>query len=282
MLRFNYLLIILVFGLVGCKTTREFYDSKEQLKNIPDAKLISSVEENYFEYESVFYKRFKAEVNFNSDTKSFKGNLYVLRDSSIVVSINPLMGIELMRVRLSKGKVEIIDRTKKTYSHGNYEFLWKKFLIELDYQTLQSIIANQLFVYPIDEAEKNLKRYKHYCTEDVYQLQSVKEGKYVRKYKKEKAENMIFHQFSVLPEIFKINEVYIRDFSMNSEIRVSYDNFISHSNVLIPTLFTIEGARGNDKFSISINFEHVDVNGSNAIGFKVSEKYKKIDLNDVR
>lgn len=282
----KYLKLLLLLSIIlfsaGCKTAREYYNSKGELRNISDAKLISSVEDNYLIYNSLFLKKFKAEVTFNGDSKSFKGNLFILKDSSIVVSINPLMGIELFRVRLLPGKIEIIDRTKKSYSYGDYRLLWDKFLIELDYATLQRIITNEMFTYPIEEDEMNLKRYKHYIDNDVYELQSVKEGKFARKYKKEKTNDIVYHQFSVLPDIFKVNNVYIRDFAVNSEITINYSHFIEQQNKLYPTVLNVTGNRGSDSFELTINFEHLELDGENSIGFKVTDKYTQIDLRNER
>lgn len=280
---FKYILLIfLTISFTSCKTTREFYNKKGDLRNISDAKLISSVEDNYLDYNSLFLKKFKAEVSFNDETKSFKGNFFILKDSSIVVSINPLMGIELFRVRLLPGKVEIIDRTKKSYAYGDYRLLWDKFMIELDYNTLQRIITNEMFVYPIDDEDMSLKRYKHYLDNDFYELQSVKEGKFTRKYKKEKTNNIVYHQFSILPDIFKVSTVYIRDFSVNSEVTISYSQFIKQDGKMIPTVLNVIGNRGNDRFELTINFEHIELDGDNSIGFKVSDKYKQIDLQNER
>ncbi|MBS2212523.1 DUF4292 domain-containing protein [Carboxylicivirga mesophila] len=279
MLKLKYsLVIVCVIQLVGCKSTREFYTKDGSLKNISDAKLITSVEDQYIEYNSLFFKKFKAELSYNDDAKSFKGNMFILKDTSMVVSINPLMGIELFRVKLSPDAVEIIDRTKKTYSHGDYEILWKKFMIELDYYTLQQIVTNRMFVYPIDDAEKSLKRYKHYCSENMYQFQSVKEGKFSRKYRKEKTENIIFHQMSVLPDVFKVKSAYIRDFSVNSEVTITYDLFTNENGHLMPSLINISGTRGTDRFSLRIQFDNFELDGDNSIGFKVSEKYKQLDF----
>ncbi|WP_289053292.1 DUF4292 domain-containing protein [Carboxylicivirga marina] len=279
--RYKYFLLVgLMLSFFGCKSSQVFYNKNGQLKNIPDYKLINSTETKYIDCHSIFYKKFKAEFDFKGESKSFKGNLYVLKDSSIVVSINPLMGIELLRVKLQPGKVEIIDRTKKVYSHGDYRILWDKFLIEIDFYTLQSILLNELFAYPIGDNDKHLKRYKHYCSDNVYQLQSLKEGKFTRKYKKDKTTNIIYHQFSILPEIFKISKVYIKDFEVNSEITIEYGKFIEVQSGLVPSTILFNGQRGSDNFSLTIQFDHIDIDSQNSIGFKVSDKYKKVDLSN--
>ncbi len=264
---------------ISCKSTQNFYNKKGELKNITDTKLINSIEDNYTTYNTIFYKKFKAEVAFNGENKSFKGNLFLTRDSSIIISINPLMGIELFRVKLSPDSVEIIDRTRKNYSSGNYEFLWDKFLVELDYHTVQNIIVNELYTYPIsDKEDRYIKRYKHYISNENYQLKSLKDGRIDRKYKKDKTDELVLHEFSILPEIFKISNTYIKDFSVNSEITITYKNFSLVNYYYMPTILDIKGKRGNEAFSINIDFEHIEINGDNAMGFKVSNKYDKIKL----
>jgi len=277
----NISFVFLLFSvlLTSCKSTQNFYNKKGELKNITDTKLINSVESNYASYNTIFYKKFKAEVTFKDDRKSFKGNLYLQKDSSIIVSINPLMGIELFRVKLSPNKVEIIDRTKKSYTVANYELLWKKFLIELDYFTIQKILTNEFYTYPISNTEERyIKRYKHYTSNEFYQLKSVKDGRIDRKYRREKTEELVLHEFSILPEIFKISKSYIRDFSVDSEVDINYDNFSVFNDSYIPALLRIKGRRGIEDFSMQIEFEHIELDSENSIGFKISSKYKKIDL----
>jgi len=244
---------------------------------MPDAKLINSVQSSNLAYSKLFLKKFSAEVEFeDGKSLSFKGNLAIEKDSSIIVSI--IKGIEWYRVRLRPDSVEVLDRRKKTVTAGDYKILWDKFLLELDYYTLQNIITNQLFAYPIGDFDKTIKRYKHYCSENHYQLQSVKEGKFSRKYKKEKVSNIIFHQFSILPEIFKISDVYIKDFNANSEIKIAYTDFITKKETLFPSTINLVGTRVNKTVSLKIRFDHIEVDTESSIGFKISDKYKQVNF----
>ncbi|MCG8580628.1 MAG: DUF4292 domain-containing protein [Bacteroidales bacterium] len=277
--KFGIVLIgIFILFLSGCKTSKEYYTKKGTLKNIADYKLINATTDYYIAYNSVFYKRFKAKYEDASNSLSFTGNLYIQKDSSIIISV--LKGIELYRVRLTKESVEILDKKKKTYTYGDYKLLWDKFLVELDYHTLQSILTNELFVYPINSDQKLIKRYKHEVGKDDYQLQSLKKGRFERKYRKEKTTNIIYHQFSIMPDVFKISKVNIKDFDVNSELNISYDNFIDINEKLYPSMINIEGNRGSDKFLINLRFEHIDIDGDNSLGFKFSDKYKKVDFNN--
>lgn len=267
-------LIIVVFS--GCKTTQDYYTKKGTLKNIADFKLINTTKANYLPYNTLFYKKFKATIDYNGDSKSFSGNIYINKDSSIIISI--LKGIEFYRVQLTPNAVEILDKRNKTYTNGDYKILWDKFLVEMDYHTLQCILSNELFVYPIGGEQKLIKRYKHEVGTDSYQLQSLKKGRYERKYKKEKTTNIIFHQFSIMPDVFKVSKVNINDFDVNSTLVISYDNFVDINNILYPSSIIIEGSRGKDIFSIDLSIEHIDIDGTNSLGFKFSDKYKQLNL----
>lgn len=272
------ILIGIILVLSGCKATQEFYTKKGTLKNIADYKLINSTGDNYISYNTLFYKRFKAKYSDENNSLSISGNIYIQKDSSIIISI--LKGIELYRVCLTPNAVEILDKRKKTYTRGDYKLLWDKFLVEMDYQTLQSILTNELFVYPISNDQKLIKRYKHEVGKDVYLLQSLKNGKFERKYKKEKTMNIVYHQFAIMPDVFKISKVNIKDFDVNSELVIGYDNFVEINNSLFPSEVIINGNRGNSAFTILLNFDHIDINGESSLGFKFSDKFKKIDLNN--
>ncbi|WP_430814359.1 DUF4292 domain-containing protein [Carboxylicivirga sp. RSCT41] len=269
-------IILILFS--GCKSTKEYYTKEGTLRNIADYKLINSTTENYLNYNTLFYKRFKARYEDSNNTLSFTGNLYIEKDSSIVVSV--LKGIEWFRVRLTNNSVEILDKRKKTYTSGDYKILWDKFMVELDYHTLQSILTNQLFVYPINSDQKLIKRYKHEVGIGEYLLQSVKTGRFERKYRKEKTNEMIFHQFSIMPDVFKISKVNIKDFNANSELDINYDNFLNINKSIFPSIININGQRGNDSFSIELRFEHIDIDSDSSLGFKFSDKYKKVVISN--
>ena len=274
---------VLFFGLVllliSCTSTRDFYNKRGELKNISDVRLLRSIEENYNNYNTLFLKKFKAEVTFEGESKSFKGNIFVTKDSSIVISINPLMGIELFRVKLSKSNVEILDRTKREYLVGNYDFLWEKFMMDVDFNIVQGIIMNELFAYPLETNPGDaLKRYKHTIAKDLYVFQSIKDGRSQRLERKGIRKDLVLHEFYVMPEIFKINRTYIKDFDTNGQVDILYDNFFETSKGLFPASLKIKGTRNMSSFEIQIDFDDLEFDGTNSIGFKVSSKYKQKEL----
>ncbi|MCU4162424.1 DUF4292 domain-containing protein [Carboxylicivirga caseinilyticus] len=275
----RFVLYVIFLVLVSCKSTRTIYDRHGELKNITDLRLIKSISDNYLEYNTIFFKKFKAGIEINGENKSFKGNIYLNRDSSVVISINPLIGIELLRVRLSNNNVEILDRTKRDYLKGSYEYLWEKFMLELDFKTIHSILTNELFVYPpdIDEIDA-LKKYKHDVSDDLYVFQSLKQGRAQRIERKGVKKELVLHEFYILPEVFKVNRTYIKDFNSNGVVDISYDDFFEVRNGLFPGKMKVSGIRGLNKFIIELKFDDIEFDSTNSLGFKISDKYSKKTL----
>lgn len=267
---------ILVLFLVSCKTSHSFYSNKGELKNISDARLLKSINSTSNKCATVMFKKFKASIDFNGESKSFKGNLFLQKDSSIIISINPLMGIELFRVRLSDNNVEILDRTKRKYITGSYDILWEKFMLDMNFKTLQNIVLNELYIYPTDsDISAGIKRYKHTTDGDVYKFGSIKSSRMARKSRKGQHKDLILHEFSVLPEVFKINRSYIMDFSDSASVNIHYSDFVETVTGLFATKMLIKGSRHNQNFQINLSFPDVEFDGDHSIGFKVSKKYSQ-------
>lgn len=270
--------IIGLFTLfVGCKSSRSYYTEKGELKNISDAKLVSATQDNYLQYKQLFFKKFSADISINGESNSFKGNMYIDGNKEIVVSVLPLMGIELMRVRFSPDSIEIMDRTKRSYTVGSYKSLWDKFLVELDFEALHSILTNELFLYPLSSNfNEDIKKYKHYIVGDNYSLKSIKNGRFERKYRREDLDELVLHDFTILPEAFKISKTTIHDVSNASKVTVSYSDFFKINDQLFPRTLIIDGQKDAKKYVIKITFDSVDVDSENKIGFKISDKYDLI------
>ena len=275
----KYILIIIVLSVVfsSCKTGGLLVikeRKKGQIKNITDAKLIKNVEHNNLEFNTLFFKKFQAEVDINGQNKTFKGNLFIRKDTSIIVSILPLMGIELFRIKFEPDSIYILDRTKKKILVADYDLLWKKFYVDIDFYAVQNMLLNQFFCYPSSEIDKScIKKFKHYVRKDQYVLQSIKNGRYTRISKKNNFKDIIYQEFTIAPDIFKISKCYINDFGSNSRFVVDYKDFIELEDNVFPSVFKISGERSGSKFYMNIEFKNIELDGISKISFKHSDKY---------
>ena len=281
--RVNTLNKILIFLIIpvfffSCKSGNILIKKerkKGELRNIADARLIKLTENNNLDFNTLFFKKFQAEVSFNDQSKTFKGNLFIKRDTSIIISILPLMGIELYRVKLVPDTVYILDRTKKKITVVDYNYFWDKFFIDIDFATIQNILLDQFFCYPASDDDKNcIKKFKHYIRNDEYSLQSLKNGRYTRISKKNNVKDIMYHEFLIAPDIYRITGSYIEDFSSDTRLKITYGEFIELEDYVFPSEFSIRGNRNSNKFYINIVYNNIELNGISKISFRYSDKYK--------
>ncbi|MFL5787806.1 MAG: DUF4292 domain-containing protein, partial [Flavisolibacter sp.] len=98
------------------------------------------------------FKTFSAKVNV--DYKSGDGrnynvnaNVRLYRDSAIWISVNALLGIEAMRVLITKDSVKLLDKLNKSYTARSVSYLQEVTSLPLDLAALQDLIlGNPVFL----------------------------------------------------------------------------------------------------------------------------------------
>jgi outer membrane biogenesis lipoprotein LolB len=100
----------------------------------------------------VQFNTFNAKVNIDyrgSDGKSYdvNANVRMYRDSAIWISANALLGIEAMRVLITRDSVKLLDKLNKVYTARSVDYLQEVTTLPLTLATLQDlIIGNAVFV----------------------------------------------------------------------------------------------------------------------------------------
>lgn len=114
---------------------------------------------NDFDFE---YLSAKTKVDFESQKNSVSGvaNIRIQKDSVIWVSFSPGLGIEAVRVLITRDTVFYLDKINKEYAGLNFRDLSQKFDFDLNFQLVQSVILGDL-IYPYDR-EKVVKTSSFY------------------------------------------------------------------------------------------------------------------------
>jgi Domain of unknown function (DUF4292) len=98
------------------------------------------------------FTTFTAKVNVDykgGDGKSYdvNANVRMYKDSAIWINVNALLGIDAMRVLITRDSVKLLDKLNKTYMARSVDYLQDVTALPLDLSTLQDlIIGNPLFL----------------------------------------------------------------------------------------------------------------------------------------
>ncbi len=269
-------LIIAVFILInGSCRSKEKIASVETMAIMDEDKLVDNILSNELTFNSLFFRRLTVDFEENGKSRAVRANMYLKRDSAIIVSVIPLMGIEVFRVSISKKEIKIIDRLNRIVIETDYEELCKKYGVELSYNIVESLLSNCLFSYP-DHNPSLIKKYTPYHQSDFYSLKSLND-KRVEKFIKRETK-FYLHEINVTPGIFKVFETRMVSSLSGISIGVGYKNFESLKNTKFPKQIKINAKQGNKSYILTFDYNDIEVDGSHSLNFRLPENYEVVDL----
>jgi hypothetical protein len=136
------------------------------------------------------------------ETTSSGYALRMKKDSIIWVSVLPGLGIEAARFKMTPDSVYVMNRIHKEYTATTYEFLSKRFNVDLNFQVVQSILLGN---YQANGSEKATTQ---------GQMQHVQQLR----------ENLLFDYF-ISDQNLKLQQLNVKDQGSGSSITVQYNSF---------------------------------------------------------
>jgi len=137
------------FLLPGCKSSRKIA-TVETATAKADGEFFDSMREKAFRFETLS-ARMNAEILVPGKEMSSRVDMKMVKDSAFMLSVQPLLGIELFRLVMDRDSIKIVDRMSRRYLAENYANLKGQTPIAFNYNNLQSLFVNHLF-YPGEDA----------------------------------------------------------------------------------------------------------------------------------
>jgi hypothetical protein len=198
----------------------------------------------------------KVKVDYRgSDGKNYdvNANIRMLRDSTIWISVNALLGIEALRALITADSVKLIDKLNKTYTARSISYLQDVTSLPLDLPTLQDlIIGNAVFI------DSNVIGYSQ--SAGVVSLLML--GKLFKNLISMNAGDSTLMQS-------KLDDVNV---SRNRTANLSYAGYENRNGRLFSTRRTISVSE-KKKLDIQLDFKQYDFNGEVSFPFSVPKNF---------
>ena len=173
------IIIVLLFLLNGCRSRKEIGDitpSKEKTEIVFQehfAALLTDAQK----FRTLSAKT-DVKLRMENKTLSSRVDLKIVRDSAIMLSIQPFFGIEMFKVVFLPEQIILIDRMNKRFLSENYTELLEKLPSGLNFYNIQDLFCNRICV-PGENAlsEKNFKDF--HFKEDGELVQLVNEHPFI-------------------------------------------------------------------------------------------------------
>jgi len=248
-----------------------FLTSCKTIKPIKGNKKITSIESIYdslklseFEYKNLNIK-FNISYKKKETVTSLKGNIKILKDSIIWVSLSPGLGIEAARFMCTKDSVYFMDKMGGSVTKGKYAYIKKLYKIDVDFNSLQAILTNNFFIYPAASNEKNefLNNFK--ISKDSLEL-----GVY------RKNDELVENLINIERAKFRINSYLINDVPHRRSLVVKYSRKAGDEPKTLPGFINIKSQNEDKLMVMDIEYTKVTVNGDLTFSFNVPSSYKVI------
>jgi len=258
------LLVLLLFFTIifsGCRSSKDL--AKKPSEN--EVKQLGQLV-----YSNGNFKNLSSKVEFKFIPKDgvsagMKGSLKLLRDSCLILSVQPFAGIEAVKCLIRRDSLFVVSRLHKTYAVEDLRNMKNAQYFNLE--LVQALLSNRVFVPGKPKpTEKDLR---------MFEWHKVKEGNYFR-----------------WPD-----ENYILDFCINNDgqyselrassperqekIKVTYGLFQEKDKDMFPyqVLVSTEGLKKTFKFQITYLKPSFDT--TTDFNFEIPSKYKKVTLEEL-
>jgi hypothetical protein len=268
--------VVLIF--TSCRTLKPIKppvappESINQRLDFKTPKALSNyLKENEFKYDWLTSK-FNAEVTTEDNKQSFTVSVRAKKDSAMWLSVS-VLGIEGARMLITQDSVRFMDKLNNKYFVGDYQYLSKLLNIDVDFETMQSVlIGNSMEFYDDDEKLKSGKDSTYYL------LSTIKKRK-LKKALKETQESVAGKELAqriwLHPLTFKVYQIVINDFPNDRTFTANYSDFqvIDSSYFPFKANFLIQAQK---KIILNLDYSKVVHDKPQSMPFNIPVKYERI------
>ena len=250
-----------------------FAGCKSSVVTTTSGAAITKTDESFFASildHSFSFNTFSARMNldFTGLQQEFSSRIQVkmIRDDRIQLSIQPLL-FEMFRIELSNDSIKILDRMNKRYVTDNYHQLKNEFDIDVNFQNLQALLTNRIFIP--GESDVSTKQYRQFriTKKSAHQAEFQLKGK-----------NGTFYTF-VADGDERLLSTRIENDPQKQKLTWEYANFQTINNQLFPTKMTAHLMSGNQVQGTAIlTFTSPEINRPLSIDFTVPSGYSRVRL----
>ncbi|MBL4651420.1 MAG: DUF4292 domain-containing protein [Flavobacteriales bacterium] len=212
-------------------------------------------------------------VAFKSDkmSDSFKMHVRLRKDSAIWISVT-YYSVEAARFLITPDTVKFMDRKNSKYFIGDFDYINQKFNVELDFESLQSLILGN--GVNISEFEK----LKTYPSNGLYHISSIGKRKQKKADKKgdEKAKTDVALTVSIHPETYKVTRIILQDFKVHKSLKADFEKYQKIDGQLVPEETKLNIV-SDQNIEATIEYLKVTLNKPLKFSFTIPEKYEKMD-----
>ncbi len=262
------ILLLLIIGVYSCKSTKRITQADSALEDKTSSELFKDILFKGLEYKT-FSSKLNMTISTGTKTLSSKGSLRIVNNEAILLSVQPLFGIEMFRLYVEPEHIIILDRMNKRYVKESFEDIKGKNPVGFNFYTLQSLFTNNLFIP--EKSSVSLKDYKTF-------RYSEGENNYILAARDKKSN--IDYTFSINGN----DQITLTELNMPANqysLQWNYDQFTLMNNLFFPYEMKIVASTQKRNLKTNISLSSISLNESLSLDTSIPDSYTKVELKDV-
>lgn len=260
-----WICLLLLLTLGGCKSSKKVGTVVSGAAKSQQV-FFQAMEEQALHYQTLT-ARLGVDINLpNFQVNSTRVDLKMIKDSAFQLSVQPLLGIEIFRLELSRDSIKVLDRMNKRYLAENYESLRAQTPIAFNFYNLQALFTNRLFL-PGEQivSESQYSRFRLDQSGSTALIQT-------------KDPMGLRYMFEADGEE-KLLATEITDAQGQYRLRWNYADFRMVEKQIFPQLMTVEAFKdGHTEGNIQWGFTRMRLDEPVKLDFVIPAKYTRITL----
>lgn len=262
------LLLLLFIGMYSCKPKERIIQAETALEDKSNSELFNDVVSKGLKF-STFSSRLNITISTGTKTISSKGNLRIVNNEAIQLSVQPLFGIEMFRLYVEPDYLLILDRMNKRYVKESFDDIKGKSTIGFNFYSLQSLFTNSLFVPEQSSVSANdYRKFKFSETPENYHL-SAKDKK-----------SQIDYSFSINGnDQITLTQLFLP--KNNYSLQWNYNQFVLIKDLFFPHEMKVIASAKRRKLDTSIRLSDINLNSEMNLETSIPGSYTKVELSEV-
>lgn len=260
------LIMSLIISLASCKKKQEMKGTVVPLQSEKERVETVLAQEPLFD---TFQSKIQATLNKGTKSISVNGTFKLVRDKRLQISIQPFLGIEVLRAEFTNDSIKMLDRINKRYmaeSIGTYK---KSLPVDICFETLQALFINRLFIPgKPDFTPLDFNEFKWRTENDGLLIGRLKEDDFF-------VLNFFLNRENVLSQTRVSNKKNTHAMDWN------YSEFQPLRESVFPMKSTIDYQSKGHKLNVELIYSRIELDKNINTQFEIPNSYRKIELMDL-
>ena len=264
-----YLFFVIIFActLQSCRTMKPTEPRVVGTIEIKDVYQYMMV--NQPDFKTMNISKMNLSLKMGGQSYNVGGFIRMVKDSAIIISIQPLFGIEMVRALILPNEITVVDRINSQYYVSTAEQLKELTGIDFEFNTLQALLSNQLFL-PGIEKEK--------ITEKMFDVGIFPPDSYEMKANKN---SLPLHHSFIINKHLQLEKAMMIDKKNPQSLTYDYADFLKVNAYDFPHKMTITVTDGRKSERIGLTIGKVDFDVPVNMSFSIPAKYTKADITNI-